>query len=422
MMKQKIIILILISLISLDISAQRRKRIVADIEKANTFFDNGDFEKAIPFYLDILDKKDNNEAAINVAESYRKIGNWLEAEYWYGQIVNFSDIKPIYNLYYGMALQANGKCDLAVEFFNEYTREVPNDHRGQLLANACSPLPPCIKNNDNYEIVPLNINTKDNDYSPVIYQNKLVYTSGYNAIEWTRGCFIDSVTPRLYASQIDTLDENNKEYLYGSPELIFLEEDKKVSASAIFTTDGTKMFFNETEVTNDSFNLLLKLSVMEKTSTSWEETQSFPFNSKEYSIAHPILSSNEDTMYFSSDMPGGFGGMDLYFSVIQDGNWSKPVNLGSRINTEGHEVFPFYHKTGKLYFSSDGQFGSEGLDIFYTRLDDTSSEVIRLPEPINTKYNEHGLILNEAETFGYFSSDRIGGVGEDDIYGVRVIR
>lgn len=424
-MKQKVIILVLINLISLNISAQRGEEIKVKLDEANIAFNNKDFKEAILLYLEILDRTNIEEAKINLAESYRKIENWNEAEYWYGQIVHLPEAKSIYTLYYGKALQANGKCDLAIEWFLKYSRLEPNDWRGQLLAQACQKdsLHPKSSRCKNCEILPLEINTKYDDYSPIIYQDKLVFTSGYNSIGWLRS-YIGSLgweTPKIYSSQIDTLDEFNNEYLYGSKELIMIKGEKKLNASAIFTNDGKRMFFNEANVTDAVPNLKLNLSMMQKTDTGWNKVEEFPFNSEEYSVAHPALSTNEDTLYFSSDMSGGFGGMDLYFSVRTNGNWSKPINLGGEINTEGHEVFPFYHKTGKLYFSSDGQFESKGLDIFYINLNNKSRVITRLPEPINSKYSEHGFIMNDEETFGYFSSDREGGLGKDDIYGVRIM-
>jgi outer membrane protein OmpA-like peptidoglycan-associated protein len=146
-----------------------------------------------------------------------------------------------------------------------------------------------------------------------------------------------------------------------------------------------------------------------------------PFNSDEYSVAHPTISADGNTMYFSSDMPGGFGGMDLYYSVFDGGQWAPPKNMGPRINTEGNEVFPVIHpKTGRLYFSSDGHAGLGMLDVFFVDNNEgVWGAVINIGFPINSNSDDHGLILNDEENFGYFVSNRDGGVGRDDIYSFR---
>ena len=212
----------------------------------------------------------------------------------------------------------------------------------------------------------------------------------------------------------------NDEYIYDSiPNLLFPKLQKSFGAS-VFLND-TKIYCSETFI-NQSETTRLKIIQGNFVNSEWKFKDDFPFNSNEYSVAHPTFTSSGDTIYFASDMAGGFGGMDLYYSILNNGNWSKPVNLGSEVNTEGHEVFPFFHQsTNKLYFSSDGQFPNRGgLDIYYTSIEFENRNVIHLDVPLNSRSNDHGLTLNEAGTFGYLSSDRAGGVGQDDIYSFRV--
>ena len=125
--------LLFLACFAFDASAQK-----ASLQKGNKEYDRFNYHKAIPLYLQVLDKADVPEAKIKLAESYRRVNNWTEAEYWYGQIVHLPDAKPVYSLYYGKALQANGKCDLAKEWFEEYSRREPDDLRGKLLSKACT--------------------------------------------------------------------------------------------------------------------------------------------------------------------------------------------------------------------------------------------------------------------------------------------
>ena len=152
---------------------------------------------------------------------------------------------------------------------------------------------------------------------------------------------------------------------------------------------------------------------------SWGAEKAFPYNNDEYSVGHATLTADGKTMYFASDMPGGTGGVDLYKSNRQaNGTWTTPVNLGTRINTEGNEMFPFIHADGILFFASDGHLGLGGLDVFATPLDakGTAGIVKNLGTPVNGNRDDFALILDKTMKSGYFSSNRETGNGDDDIY------
>jgi len=154
---------------------------------------------------------------------------------------------------------------------------------------------------------------------------------------------------------------------------------------------------------------------------SWTNICEMPFNGDTYSVGHPALSPDNNTMYFVSDMPGGYGNTDIYKSVYINGKWSNPVNLGATVNTRGREMFPFVGKDGLLYFSSDGYPGIGGLDIYVAEeVSPGKYKVINLPSPINSSYDDFGFTLNNDSLKGYLTSDRVGGKGEDDIYSFRI--
>jgi len=143
-----------------------------------------------------------------------------------------------------------------------------------------------------------------------------------------------------------------------------------------------------------------------------------PWNTQEYEEVHPTLTADGKRLYFASNRPGGLGGMDLYYSDFQGGEWSEPVNLGDTINTAGNEIFPFIHEDGTLYFASDGWGGFGGLDIFSTEKNgaDDWQAPINVGTPFNSPKDDFGFILNITGTEGYLSSARDGGNGKDDIY------
>ena len=134
----------------------------------------------------------------------------------------------------------------------------------------------------------------------------------------------------------------------------------------------------------------------------------FRYNSQEYSLSHPSISTDGQTLYFVSDMPGGFGGQDLYKCLWSKTGWSRPQNLGDKINTTGNETAPFIHNNQALYFASDGHAGFGGLDVFkILMVNKKVVEIQNIGYPVNTPFDDFGLILNQEGTHGYFASNRI---------------
>jgi outer membrane protein OmpA-like peptidoglycan-associated protein len=151
---------------------------------------------------------------------------------------------------------------------------------------------------------------------------------------------------------------------------------------------------------------------------AWSDPEPFPFNSNEYSVGHPALTPDGRTLFFASDMPGGFGGVDIYVSEWQSGKWTDPFNLGPVINTEGDEMFPFIHPEGWLFYSSDGLPGLGSMDIFYSNVFDYKkpSTPINLGVPVNSNADDFAFIIDKDFKRGYFSSNREKGWGNDDMY------
>lgn len=189
---------------------------------------------------------------------------------------------------------------------------------------------------------------------------------------------------------------------------------------AAFSHDGNLVVYSrniDAEVrTKNIFdpNNNLGLYFAELKEGEWIPTAEFPFNNMEYSITSPCLSPDGQTLYFGSDMPGGFGGADLYRSELVDGEWNEPINLGPPINTKGNEVYPFVAKNGDLFFASDGHGGLGKKDIFVSRFTGSGwIKPVHLEAPINSEEDDFGFITNDEFSAGYFSTGR----GKtDDIY------
>lgn len=191
-----------------------------------------------------------------------------------------------------------------------------------------------------------------------------------------------------------------------------------------FNADGSQIIFTRNNFNegqkgvSDDNNIKLKLYSAQWGNDDWTNIQELPFNSDDYSTAHPSLSKDGSLLYFVSDMPKGIGGKDIYVSRLENGRWSTPINLGKELNTKQDEVFPFVDARGNLYFSTAGHKGGYGgLDLYYAVLSKDGTkviEVIHLDAPINSKADDFGLITDAARTTGYFSSNRRE--GDDDIY------
>ncbi|MDX1316706.1 MAG: OmpA family protein, partial [Xanthomarina gelatinilytica] len=195
-----------------------------------------------------------------------------------------------------------------------------------------------------------------------------------------------------------------------------------------FSPDGNTMYFSRESFAEGDFEKnkeaktkksLLYLFKATKDGESWVNVQPLSINNKEYSVKNPSVSKDGKTLYFASDMPGGFGLFDIYKVAINDnGTLGQPENLGNKINTEGQEMFPFISDKGILYFSSNGHLGLGGLDVFHTT---ESGNVVNAGVPVNSNSDDLAFTINEETGEGYVSSNRPGGKGSDDIYGLKRI-
>ena len=418
--------LVFLSLISFGAVAQSGK-----LKQAQQKMDNLEYMDAIELYNQILENGDVSEAKINLAEAYRKVNDTPNAEFWYGQVVRLPESEAIHKLYYGMMLQRNSKCDIAREWYQQFVDSAPDDQRGQLLLRACDYEDELMtKSAGIFEVKEVDFNSSTDDFSPQFYKGGLVFTSerDTNPIirrthAWTNQNFLEL----YYVDMRETgTEEGCGNYVFGRPEKFSNEINTKFHDAAVaFSRNGEEIFFTRNnflegkkDYDDDGIMRLKVFYARSEGEGSWGDLQSLPFNSNEYSVAHPTLSADASKLYFTSDMPGGFGGMDLYVSEKESGRWGPPTNLGPDINTEGHELFPYVDAEGKVYFSSDGHIGLGGLDIYYTSQDEGGTW--KTPEnmgyPVNTLSDDFGVIFNVEGTCGFFSSDRDGGLGGDDIY------
>ncbi|MEM1214386.1 MAG: hypothetical protein AAGJ82_01785, partial [Bacteroidota bacterium] len=260
------------------------------------------------------------------------------------------------------------------------------------------------------------INSDELEFSPVLYENGLVYVSRY------KNGPVDPNTNKTYLqlfySELDPYGMPGKPAAF-STELNSAYEEGPVT----FSRSGDRIFFTRSNSSqgvskrNKRGKVVLNIYEAKRGPFDWEEVQSLPFNNDNYNSMHPALSADETKLYFTSDKEGGYGGTDLYVSEYKNGFWSPPVNLGPEINTARNEAFPFMHESGVLFFASQGHEGKGGYDMFMIDMSERKwGPVLNLGEPFNSDGDDLGLVMTADGKSGYFSSSRGGGFGQDDVY------
>ncbi len=275
-----------------------------------------------------------------------------------------------------------------------------------------------------YSIDNIDINTEYSDYGTAFYKNKQVVFSSLKKRTIMSYVIKNIGDPEkqyydLYSAQMDIDNQ-----LIDKAQLNSNKNSKFHDADLVFTKDFKTVYFTRDNYTNAELNrasdgvaylALFKADVSEE--GTWTNIEPLPFNSTEYSTGHPALSNDNKKLYFISDMPGSLGKTDIYSVDILDNNtYSTPVNL-EELNTPKREMFPFMSKDNILYFSSNGRNGLGGLDIYASNFETTvPSEPVHLVSPLNGKRDDFALIIDSEKKTGYFSSNRSGGKGNDDIY------
>lgn len=422
------------------------------------------------------------KALRHLGESYMKVKDAPNAERVLRELVasssDFSGDNSRILLMYAQALASNSKYKESQEQYQKYMSVIDSDPRGKGFSKLYNDVNILSKNAACYKVDYLSINTNAADFSPTKYQNGLVFVSNRDNTNGIRRVFTWNNTPFLdlyHLEDVSFLSSNqaglgggskpvkskgksgpvvgSDEYTsptpndsrtvgsyggknmsngYGYADKPITESDKLGGSinsklhegPAAFFKDGSKVIFTRNNMKGKSAKrssdgiIKLKLYMGEAKKDGWGNAVELPFNSDEYSCGHPSLSADEKLMYFTSDMPGGYGGTDIYVTRYDGSNWSAPINLGKDINTKGNEMFPHVDEKGHLYFSSDGLPGLGELDIFFSQMDGVKQKgrITNLGTPINSNKDDFGIITDGARQSGYFSSNRKRGGNDDDIY------
>lgn len=396
-----------------------------DLKKANAYFERTFYSEAIPLYENIIKDNHSFEVVSNLANAYYYTNDLKNAERWYRFLLkNYSaDFGADYYFRYMHSLKAIGKYEEAnvltrsrIELTGKTDEVAAFDKQVAILDNIAAL-------GNRFEIKNLEINTKNSDFGAVKRGSDLVYASprkNSKVYKWNNENYLD-----LYIIPIENVKKGDSIVKDFSTSI----NTKMHEANAVFTKDGKKMYFTRNNFNNgkkgkDQKKVShLQIFSAEFEDGEWKNIKPLPFNSDDYSTEHPALSPDEQTLYFASDMPGSLGSFDIFSVDINEGKFGTPVNLGANINTIHKEQFPFVSKDGKLYFSSDGHIGFGSLDVFVsTSSNGQFSKPINVGFPVNSEYDDFAFTIDPDTKEGYFSSNRIGGKGNDDIYQLNEIK
>jgi outer membrane protein OmpA-like peptidoglycan-associated protein/tetratricopeptide (TPR) repeat protein len=392
----------------------------AQVKKGDAFFNNLDYHKAIQCYQKALKKKkyaNNPELLIHVADAFRFIKDYSNASNYYKLGIQAGSVNPDAFLHYGMILKSQGQYDEAEAQFRKCLEKKPGDVLATNGIRSCQDVKKWKTKPKEYEVKNIEkLNTDKSEFSPVVWKNNLVFVAERvdDLINFSQYDYNGKPYLNVYLSELKN-GEPGKEQGF-SRKLNSNYHDGPVC----FTKDGNTIYFTRVKYVGlkkkTGFVNRAKIFSAELSGTNLKKQMDFQYDSDDYSIAHPNISEDGQLLFFASDKPGGFGGMDIYVCKKNASGWDAPVNLGPDINTSGAEEFPFLRSDGILFYSSNGLPGFGGMDIF-SAYQVSGKWIMRRNEGmgINDVTDDFGIFFTNKKE-GYFSSDRAGGKGSDDIY------
>ncbi len=385
-----------------------------DTKIADKLFDRYEYVDAAEEYLKLAQSgKADAYVYKQLADSYYAIFNTKEAIKWYAKAVaQKQDAETYYK--YAQMLKSNGNYAESDKQMKQFATLAPNDSRAKAFSNNPNYLPTLKGQSKLFDVAKSDISSDKTDFGAVLTNDNSVYFSSARNTS-RRNSNWEEPYLDLYKA---TYNANGT---ISEAVAISNLNTKWHDGPAAVTTDGKTMYygsesFNEKEYTKDKTkkSKFGKIYLYKATfeNGQWTNSKPLPFNNAAYDVRNPSVSKDGKTLYFSSNMPGGFGGEDLWKVTISGDAYGTPENLGAKINTVANESFPYITDTNVLYFSSNGKDGFGGLDVY--RIDLTKgSDVINIGAPVNTEKDDFAFTYNTSKKVGFFASNRSG---NDDIY------
>ncbi len=410
--------------------ASAQKGLVKD---ADLEFRNEAYYRAADLYKKAFPKtpKPADKARIiyKIAECYRLMTNAKQAQVWYTKAIKSKYDDPLVHFYLGQVLKEQGKYPEAIKAYKEYNAKSPGNKRGEDAVKACELAQKWKDKPTRHEVNPeVLLNSRQYDFSPAFSDKRnktLIFTSSRQG---AMGARVDERTGENFQDLFtSTRDKKGK---WSEPTLLqgeFIGSEHHEGFAA-FNKKRSVMYFTRCRNVKNQ-NLGCNIWYASRVGQGFGKAVKMELKPEgdgadTMSVGHPAISPDDNFLIFASDMPGGYGGKDLWMTRFNKKTkaWSKPENLGAGINTSQNEMFPFVHQDGNLYFSSDGHVGMGGLDMFKAPKTGEMQwgEVENLQSPLNSEADDYGITFDGVEDRGYFTSNRDGGKGKDDIWSFRL--
>ena len=394
------------------------------LEVADDLFNRLAYTKAADFYNKYLNKNDDVEVLIKLSKCYDKTNDYENLEATLLKIVSREDNPDALKLVeYGQVLQILEKHQEAIVWYEKYLDEHPDDNRAQNQLKACKEY--VDPNLDRYTIGNMEFNSEAFEYSTNFLNRTLLYTStsseentSVRVHNWTDGSYSDLKQHQLSETEVfilfNEMDVLNTRYDDGpftidptTQQIYYTRNNYDIDKA--FKKKGTG--FDK--------NMNLKIYVADNDLGRITNIREFDHNFEAYNTGHPSISPDGQYLVFTCDYPEeNVGGRDLYYCLRDSAGWAEPKLLNTGVNTEGDELFPYFHENGALYFASNGLGSIGGLDVFRAEIDfenNSLKSLNRMAAPVNSTYDDFGIVFSNRSD-GYFTSDRPDGKGHDDIY------
>ncbi len=425
-MKQ-VLLVVLSFIFTFSALAQKSKT-----RKADALFDRLSYLKAAELYEKEVESGNTEPRLLRrIGDAYYYNARMTEAVVWYKKLADQQgeNMDVQYMFRYAHALQGSQQPLAAAKWMAKFSDAVENDEilkrnfGGTTIAEVT-------QKKVNYELFNLPINTEYSEFGSAIYADRLVFTSDRPKSKtdkelnpWTQTPYSNMWYGKIQENRKDVFDAK----LFASRATTEVNESTPAFTKNLRTMYFTRNNFTFRKKSDKEGTTRLKIykgeAEVKNKEITWKSIKELPFNSNEYSVGHPALTRDETKLFFASDMPGTVGKSDLFYvDVNKDGTYSEPKNIGTKVNTEARETMPVFHGD-TLYFATDGRVGFGGLDIFYTvmKKDGSFTTPENAGSPFNSNDDDFALVFGKDKKTGFLTSNREGGQGADDVYSFAAI-
>lgn len=388
-------------------------------KKADRLYENFAYTKAIEEYKDLLERNYNTTYnQQQLANSYYKLRDPENAVTYYAMVVDQPEISPEVYYQYAQMLRGVREYDKSREWLKKYQEAARNPQGVEQLLKADEIS--VYEGLESFRVKPAAFNSQFSDFGGFENNGTVYFTSARGTADiktkiydWTGEPFLDIYKTPAGSNTVEPVNGNVNTVRHEGP--------------VTLSPDGQTMYFTRNNYLkrdgkkDDEGVNHLKIYKASLVNNEWTNIEELPFTSNDYSVGHPSLSADGNTLYYVSEAPGGMGGSDIYKVSLQNGIFGTPENLGAPVNTPGNEVFPFIAENGNFYFSSDGHKGYGLLDVFVVT-SNAPEKVQNLGEPVNSNMDDFAFSHSGGDnTHGFVSSNRTGGQGNDDIYELTIL-